>query len=261
MQCVRSDHLGGQRVDQRLQRRRRRPDPARQGRGFQADAPTGEDLGLTIQGQVIVELRHDDVRQQPCSGAAAGNRVIGRRGRDDRIAGPAGELLAHVPDDLEAARYIVEGLGHLFADPPQGAAAVRAGAGGRVMHLFTRQMLGQWPARRLLFLDRFLDRRCHHWRGGGQPFGLVALQTLDRQLELFDLARQLLRGPAELGPPVARQLELQFGDLGLRRHRVARHLGNDALQRSDVVGKALGRDRHAGDWIRLAAGWRAYTAG
>jgi hypothetical protein len=121
-----------------------------------------------------------------------------------------------------------------------------------VTHLFTRQMLGQWPTRRLLFLDRFLDRRCHHWRGGGQPFGLVALQALDRQLELFDLARQLLRGPAELGPPVARQLELQFGDLGLRRHRVARHLGNDALQRSDVVGQALGRDRHAGDWIRSA---------
>jgi hypothetical protein len=166
-----------------------------------------------------------------------------------------------MPNDLKAARHIVEGLGHLFADPPQGAATVRAGAGGRVMHLFARQMLGQGPARRLLFLDRFLDRHGNNRRGGGQPLGLVGLQTLDRQLELLDLARQLLRRAPKLGAPVARQLEFQYGDLGFRRYRVARHVSDDALQRSNVVGQALGRDRHAGDWIRSAAGSRAYTVG
>jgi hypothetical protein len=83
---------------------------------------------------------------------------------------------------------------------------------------------------------------------------LIGLQGLDRQLELLYLARQLLRRAPKLGPPVARQLEFQFGDLGLRRRRVARHVGDDALQRGNVVGQAVGRDRHADDWIRSAAG-------
>jgi hypothetical protein len=43
------------------------------------------------------------------------------------------------------------------------------------------------------------DRRrlgCH----SRQPLGLVGFQRFDRQLELFALLRQLLRGPAKLGP-------------------------------------------------------------
>ena len=53
-------------VDQRFECYRRGADPTGQGRGFQANALAGEDLGLTVQGQVIVELRHDDVREQSC---------------------------------------------------------------------------------------------------------------------------------------------------------------------------------------------------
>ena len=74
-------------------------------------------------------------------------------------------------------------------------------------NFFTREMLGQRSARRLLLFGGFLDRRGDHGRGGGHPLGLVGLQTLDRQLELLDLARQLLRRAPELGPPVTRQLE------------------------------------------------------
>ena len=47
-----------------------------------------------------------------------------------------------MPDHFEAVRYVIERLGHILADPPQGAAAVRAGAAGRVTHLFARQMPG-----------------------------------------------------------------------------------------------------------------------
>ena len=97
------------------------------------------------------------MRQQPCPGAAAGNRVIGRRGRDDRIAGPARQLLANVPNHLEPARHVIEGLGHILADPPQGAATRGAGVVGWMKHLFTRQMVGQRPAGRLVRLDRTLD--------------------------------------------------------------------------------------------------------
>jgi hypothetical protein len=129
---------------------------------------------------VIVELRHDDVRQQSCPGPAAGDRVVRRRRRDDRVAGPAGQLLAHVPDHLEATGHIVEGLAHLLADPAQPAAAMRADAGGRVANFFARQMLGQCPACRLLLLDGIPDRCRDNRRGCGQPLGLVGFQTLDR---------------------------------------------------------------------------------
>lgn len=97
--CVAGEDIGRQRVDQGFERCRRGADPTGQGRGFQADALSGEDLGLTVQRQVIVELRHDDVRQQSCPGPAAGDRVVRRRRRDDRVAGPAGQLFPYVPDD------------------------------------------------------------------------------------------------------------------------------------------------------------------
>ena len=39
-------------------------------------------------------------------------------------------------DDFEATRHIVEGLGHIGADPAQSAAAARTAARGRVNNLF-----------------------------------------------------------------------------------------------------------------------------
>ena len=106
-------------------------------------------------------------------------------------------------------------------------------------------MLGQWPAGRLLCLGRRLDHRRHCRRLCRQPFGPVGLDGLDRQLELGDVARQLLRRPAELGALVARQPEFQLGDLGLRHHRIARQTGDDLLQCGDIVGQVLGGHRHA----------------
>ena len=46
------------------------------------------------------------------------------------------------------------------------------------------------------------------------------------------VARQLFRGPAELGASITRQLEFQLGNLSLGHHRIARQIGNDLLQRS-----------------------------
>ena len=69
---------------------------------------------------------------------------------------------------------------------------MRTGAGGRVANFFAWQMLGQRSACRLLLLDGVLDCRRDNRRGRDQPLGLVDLQTLDCQLELIDLARQLL---------------------------------------------------------------------
>ena len=140
-----------------------------------------------------------------------------------------------MPDHLEAAGHVIEGLGHVFADAPQRAAAARARRTGAMHHLLARQVLGQWPAGGLLRLGHAFDDGGRLGRGGRQLLGLVGFQGLDRQLELFGLARQLLRGPAELGAAIARQLELQPDDLGSCRRRIADHLGDDPLQRGDVV--------------------------
>jgi len=82
-----------------------------------------------------------------------------------------------------------------------------------------------------------LDCRGHDRRGSGEPLGLVGFQRLDRQLELVGLARQLLRRAAELGPPIAGQLEAQLGDLRLGGDRIPRHRGNDPLQRVEIIGQ------------------------
>jgi hypothetical protein len=99
MQRLRPHHVGGERIDQRLQRRRGRTDPARQRRGFQVDARAGEDLGLAIERQMVVVLRHQDLGQKPGSGTAAGDRMLRRRSGDNRIASPARQLLANMADD------------------------------------------------------------------------------------------------------------------------------------------------------------------
>jgi hypothetical protein len=145
--------------------------------------------------------------KQPCSGAAAGDRVVWRRRRDHCIAGPARQFLANVPNDLEAARDVIQGLADLVGDLAQRAAATGAGTWCGMAPILSRQVFRQWAPRRLLRLGRGLDRRGHFRRGRRQALRLVGFQRLERQLELLGLARQLLRGAAELGPPVARQLE------------------------------------------------------
>ena len=92
-------------------------------------------------------------------------------------------------------------------------------------------------------------------RGALRGFGLKVGRTTPRTFELLDFARQFLRRAPELGPPITRQLKLQLGDLGPRRQRVARHLGDNALQRGNVVGQGFRRDRHTRDWIRSATAW------
>ena len=164
MQAVAGEDVGGERIDERLQRRRRRADPAGQGRGLQAHPVAGEDLGLAIQRQVVVVLRHDDMSQQTRPGAAAGDRVIGRRRRNHRIAGPAGQFLAEVPDHLEAARHVIEGLGDLLADPAQRAAADGASARRGMSDILSGQVFRQPAARRLVRFDCGLDHRPPQWR-------------------------------------------------------------------------------------------------
>jgi len=202
MQSAASEDIGGEGVDQRLKCRRCGADPAAQGRGLQAHPVAGEDLGLAIKRQVIVVFRHDDMGKQPCSGVAAGDRVVRRRRCDHCIAGPARQFLANVPDDFEPARHVIEGLGHLVADLAQRAAATGTGARCRKPQILSRQMLRQRAPRWLPRFGRGLDDRSRGRRGHREPLRLVGFQRLEGQLELLGLMRQLLRGTAELGPSI-----------------------------------------------------------
>jgi hypothetical protein len=169
---------------------------------------------------MVIVLRYHDVGEEPGPGAAAGYCVIGRRCRHDGIASPARQLLADVPDHLEAAGHVIECLGDLLADPAQRATAGRAAARRGMDHVLARQVFRQRTSCRLLCFHRPLGRCGHHGRGSGEPLGLVGFQRLDRQLELLGLARQLLRRATELGAAIAGQLEAQLGDLRLCGDRI-----------------------------------------
>jgi hypothetical protein len=69
--------------------------------------------------------------------------------------------------------------------------------------ILSGQMLWECAPCRLLRLGRGLDGCSDRWRCPSEPFRLVGLQRLERQLELLGIARQLLRRAAELGPPTS----------------------------------------------------------
>ena len=141
---------------------------------------------------MIVIFRHDDMGEQPGSGAAAGDRVVRRRRRYHHLASPARQLLTNVTDNLEPARGVIQGLADLVGDLAQRAAATRTGARCRMSPILSGQVFRQWAPRRLLRLSRGLEGRGHFRRGRRQPLRLVGFQRLERQLELLGLARQLL---------------------------------------------------------------------
>jgi hypothetical protein len=140
--------------------------------------------------------------EQPRSGAAAGDRVVGGRRGHHRVANPARQSLADMPEDLEPARHVIEGLADLVGDLAQRAAATGTGARCGMPQILSGQVLRQPPPCRFLRLGRRLDCCGYRQRCRCEPFRLVGLQRLERQLELLGVARQLLRGTAKLGPPI-----------------------------------------------------------
>ncbi len=247
-----ADHLPAQKLGQRLQRRRGRAEPARERRGRQVDAVARVDLGLAIQRQVIVKLRHRDVGQEPRTGPPAGHRMVGGRRLDHQLASAAGERLAHVAHDLEPAWHIVEALGHVLADPAQAPAAGRAGAGTGMDHALARQVRRQVPPSRSGSggLPRLGDDR-----RAGQALGLVDLQRLDGQFELLEARAELLGRGAEARPLQPGELAAQLLDEGAGMNGLARQADDQALERVDVVGQRGRIESHANS-LALAKGRR-----
>ena len=87
---------------------------------------------------MIVVLGDDDMSEQPGTAAAARNRMVGRRRRNDRVARTARQLLTDMADYLEPAGHVIERLGDVVTDPAQSTAAARAGARRSMHQVFAR---------------------------------------------------------------------------------------------------------------------------
>ena len=121
-----------------------------------------------------------------------------------------------------------------------------------------RQMVRQRPARRLALALGQCRRRGLAGSSRRCNRALAGLQLFDRQLELGNLAIQLLRGAAELHPAQLRQLHLQLLDFQrLDLEGLVRQIALDAalaqqpFQAVDIVGKLGGVLAHIRTVLRF----------
>src|ERR1035437_9959231 len=180
------------------------------------------------------------------------DRVRGRRRLGDALAVPAGKLLAHVLDNLPAARLAFKRPGHDLAEFAQPhATAFTAGTGRWLDNAFDRQIVRQLarPAWRASAL--FLRRRGRRDLGLGLFLGLGLLEIGNGKFELLNELLAAFRGLPELLS--SRLGEHQFQPLDLKRPdlRLAPGLGQHCALREDhrvgggkVLGKRIRWRRH-----------------
>ena len=119
-------HVRGDQRHQRRQRARAGADPIGQRGDTEIDALEGEPFALPVQRLMLAEFGVHDRRQQVRTGAATRDRMEWRWRLGDRLAGAAGELLAHRLDHLVGARDALQRLGDGLAEFGELATAARA---------------------------------------------------------------------------------------------------------------------------------------
>ena len=212
MQALGSEHMRLDQRVQRLQHRRAGADQVGQRRQAQIDAFPRVALALPVQGLMLAELLEQDHRQQVRPGEAARRHMERRRRLGDRLAGPAGELLAHGLDHLPLPRNHLQRLGDVFAKLRQPVRAA-AGTAGRCRDhdALARQVVGERLARRPLALER-LDGLRSRRRLLGRQFilGGGCFQLFELKLHLLQQARRAFRtGAIKLAPQLL-DLELEW---------------------------------------------------
>jgi len=191
MQPVRGADVGLDRLGEWPQRGGDGAYPVGQRRDVDRHALAAEALALAVQRQVQPELAEHHLGQQVRAGPAAGDRMERRRRLGDRLAAPAGHLLAHVLDHEPARRHPLQSLGDVLAQLAQLAAAAGAGARHGIDDPLARQMLRQRAAR------RFAAREGANWRlylsrfGRDAHLGGSLFQRFERELQLLDARRAL----------------------------------------------------------------------
>jgi hypothetical protein len=189
-------------LDDRLQQPHRLADPVAQCRTVEIEPVPRINLALPMEWQMVAVLRHQQMCEHRRRGSTTRCRRRGRRGLSDRIARLAGIFWPDMPDHLEAARHIVQHLGHVLTELRHASTAVRTGACAirfrLVDDLLPWQVVGQWLALRLHVLTYRL--RPIFRRGPGDILSLSGLEFLKPQFELLDLPGDPFRRAAELHP-------------------------------------------------------------
>ena len=117
-------------------------DPVGKCGAIKFDAFAGEDLRLSIERQMIAELRDQHMRQQCRSSNAAFHRPRWNRRFHNAIALRTGHLYAHVTNDFIRCRHARGNLRDIFAELVQRSATLLA-------YLFRRQMRVHFARQRL----------------------------------------------------------------------------------------------------------------
>src|SRR5205814_9468001 len=113
------------------------------------DPCAGIGLALTVQRLMQQELVDQHHRQQAWPGKTTRDRMRRRRRLGDRLAIPAGELLADVFDNLPAPRLAFQGFRDHLAELVQPLAAALAARARRGFDdAFDRQVVWQRTSRR-----------------------------------------------------------------------------------------------------------------
>jgi len=268
---VAAEDLGADALGERLERGGGLAAPVDERRAWDVHAVAGVDLALAVQRKVVVELRDEDVGEQARAGQPARDRARRRRRLHHPLAPSAGLLQPRGLGDRQLGGDEIEDLGHVLAHQPEIAAAVGAGL-ARIHHRTLARHLGVDPrlaaAARLAPLTVAILRPATALRlrglglgRGRRGLGHGHLQVLQRQLQLLDLARDLLRARAELLLFEPGDADLQRPDQRLVGPHRGRHPGgflalgeDDRLQRGGIVRQGFGRRRHAAILYEATAG-------
>ena len=187
--------------------------PSSERGAVQIDAFAREDLGLSIQRQVVPVLGHQHMSQKRrCSQATLdGPRRCGRF--NHALAVVAGELRPHMADHLEGCRDTFQLLADIFSELAQRTTATRAAVVlGHVHDDFAGKIFRQGLAPRAS--ARTARRVCLCVLIFGGLFGSFAsLQLFKLQLQLFEFAGELLTLGPEQHPPKLLNDQLQMLDL------------------------------------------------
>lgn len=114
----------------------------------------------------------------------------------------------------EAARHVLELLGHVLAQVFQVAAAVRAGFASWQLHPFLARQV------RLQRLACSLLARRHIFRRLRLGHRLFRFEVVELELQLLDLLVELFRFSAKLHAPQLGQHQFQVLDLGGARRQL-----------------------------------------
>lgn len=190
-----------------------------------------EDLRLPIERKVIGVLGDQHLRQQRRRRQPTGDRPLGGRRLDDRLAGAAGVLGPADADHAKLRRDPVQHRSNALADGMDGAAAVRAATVRDVdQHVFARQVVGKRLALRLR-----LGGRLEHPRTATFRVRQVRLDVLQGERQLVGI--QALGAAAELRPLQLLDDRLEPVDLPVTTSTTA------AMSRTSCCSRAVSEGR------------------